>query len=52
MDIARRHVLERVEHNWDREVEFLRGLVERPSTLGDEARVQRFVVEELPTKPS
>lgn len=47
MDMAKRRVLERIEHNWEREEEFLRGLVERPSTLGDEARVQRFVAEEL-----
>src|ERR687897_2353620 len=42
-----RRVLEKVGENWEREVEFLRGLVRRPSTLGSEAVVQRFVAEEL-----
>lgn len=44
---AERRVCERIEENWEREVEFLRGLVRRPSTLGNEAQVQRFVAEEL-----
>lgn len=47
MDEARRRVLEKVDENWESEVEFLRGLVRRPSTLGDEAIVQRFVAAEL-----
>ena len=47
MDEVRRRVLEKVDENWEREVEFLRGLVRRPSTLGGEAVVQRFVAEEL-----
>lgn len=47
MDEAGRQVLEKVDENWEREVEFLRGLVRRPSTLGTEALVQRFVAEEL-----
>jgi acetylornithine deacetylase len=42
-----RRVFEKIDDNWDREVEFLRGLVRRPSTLGNEAHVQRFVAEEL-----
>jgi acetylornithine deacetylase len=42
-----RRVLARIDENWEREVEFLRGLVRRPSTLGGEAVVQRFVAEEL-----
>jgi acetylornithine deacetylase len=42
-----RRVLEKVDENWKWEVEFLRGLVRRPSTLGSEAVVQRFVAEEL-----
>src|ERR687897_2854933 len=42
-----RRVLEKVDENWGREVEFLRGLVRRPSTLGSEAVVQRFVAHEL-----
>jgi acetylornithine deacetylase len=47
VDEARRRVLEKVDENWESEVEFLRGLVRRPSTLGDEAIVQRFVAAEL-----
>jgi acetylornithine deacetylase len=47
VDEVRRRVLEQVDKNWEREVEFLRGLVRRPSTLGNEALVQRFVAEEL-----
>ena len=47
MDAAGRSVVERVEENWEREVEFLRGMVRRPSTLGNEALVQRFVAQEL-----
>ena len=43
----RQRVLAAVDANWEREVEFLRGLVSRRSTLGDEARVQRFVAAEL-----
>lgn len=46
MDASER-VLETVERNWERQLDFLRGLVRRPSTLGNEARVQRFVAEEL-----
>jgi acetylornithine deacetylase len=40
-------LLDRVERNWEREVEFLRGMVRRPSTLGNEALVQRYVAWEL-----
>ena len=47
MEDAQRRVLEHVDRNWDREVEFLRGMVRRPSTLGNEALVQRFIAEEL-----
>ena len=36
-----------VDASWEREIEFLRGLVTRRSTLGDEALVQRFVAAEL-----
>jgi acetylornithine deacetylase len=36
-----------VDASWEREVEFLRGLVTRRSTLGEEALVQRFVAAEL-----
>ena len=46
-DDARRRVLDTVDANWEREVEFLRGLVSRRSTLGEEAGVQRFVAAEL-----
>jgi len=42
-----RRVHEAVDANWDQEVEFLRGLVSRRSTLGEEAPVQRFVAAEL-----
>jgi acetylornithine deacetylase len=42
-----RKVLEKIDENWEREVDFLRGLVHRKSTLGNEAHVQRFVAEEL-----
>ncbi len=41
MDATERRVIEQVDRNWDREVEFLRGMVRRPSTLGNEAQVQR-----------
>ena len=47
MDATQRRVIEQIDRNWDREVEFLRGMVRRPSTLGNEAHVQRFVAEEL-----
>lgn len=47
MDATERRVIEQVDRNWDREVEFLRGMVCRPSTLGNEAQVQRFISEEL-----
>jgi acetylornithine deacetylase len=40
-------VFEKIDENWDGELEFLRGLVRRQSTLGNEAQVQRFVAEEL-----
>jgi acetylornithine deacetylase len=36
-----------IDANWGEEVEFLRGLVSRRSTLGDEAPVQRFVAAAL-----
>jgi acetylornithine deacetylase len=42
-----KRALERVEENWEQEIEFLRGMVQRPSTLGEEARVQRFIAREL-----
>ncbi len=44
---ARRRVLDAIDAAWEREVGFLRGLVSRRSTLGDEASVQRFVAAEL-----
>ncbi|MGI8909091.1 MAG: ArgE/DapE family deacylase [Rubrobacteraceae bacterium] len=47
MDASERRVIERVKRNWEQEVEFLRGMVRRPSTLGNEALVQRFVAQEL-----
>jgi acetylornithine deacetylase len=47
VDEARLRVLAKVDENWEREVDFLRGLVRRPSTLGSEAVVQLFVAKEL-----
>jgi len=47
MDASERRVIERVKRNWEQEVEFLRGMVRRPSMLGNEALVQRFVAQEL-----
>jgi acetylornithine deacetylase len=47
VDEAKSRVLAKIDENWDREIEFLRGLVRRPSTLGGEAVVQRFVAHEL-----
>jgi acetylornithine deacetylase len=46
-DDVRRQVFAAIDADWDRQVEFLRGLVSRRSTLGDEARVQRFIAAEL-----
>ena len=43
----RARVLAAVDAGWGREVELLRELVARPSTLGEEAAVQRRVAEEL-----
>jgi acetylornithine deacetylase len=43
----RQRVLEAVDAAWEREVAFLRGLVQRRSTLGDEAPVQAFIAAEL-----
>ena len=48
-DGARSRVLETVDANWEREIGFLRGLVARRSTLGEEASVQAFVAAELPS---
>ena len=36
-----------IDANWEAEVAFLRGLVSRRSTLGQEAMVQRFIAAEL-----
>lgn len=47
MDGLREEVLQRVDANWERQVGFLADLVRRPSTLGNEARVQRFIAGEL-----
>ena len=46
-DDIRRRVLDAVDAGWEREVEFLRGLVRFRSTLGNEAEVQRYIAEEL-----
>lgn len=47
MDETQQRVLEHIERDWEKEVEFLRGMVRRPSTLGNEALVQRFIAQEL-----
>jgi acetylornithine deacetylase len=47
VDAMERRVLERVEANWERQLDFLRGMVRRPSTLGNEVLVQRFIAKEL-----
>ena len=47
MEATERRVIEQIERNWEREVEFLRGMVRRPSMLGNEALVQHFIVKEL-----
>jgi acetylornithine deacetylase len=47
VDASERRVIETVERNWERQLDFLRGLVQRPSTLGNEALAQRFVAREL-----
>ncbi|WP_207890404.1 ArgE/DapE family deacylase [Rubrobacter taiwanensis] len=46
-DEIRTGLLRRIERNWEQELEFLRGLVRRPSTLGNEAPVQRYIAREL-----
>src|SRR5688500_19185117 len=47
MEEVRQRVLEAVDAAWEREAEFLRGLVQRRSTLGEEAAVQAFIAAEL-----
>ena len=47
MNQVETQVLQKIDANWDQDVEFLRGLVRRPSTLGEEAQVQQFVAREL-----
>lgn len=47
MNQVRTQVLQKIDANWDQEIEFLRGLVRRPSTLGEEAQVQQFIAREL-----
>jgi len=47
VDEAHRRLLELIEKNWDAELRFLQGMVRRPSTLGNEARVQQFIAREL-----
>jgi acetylornithine deacetylase len=47
LDAVGRRVIEQVERNWEHEAEFLRGMIRRPSTLRNEALVQRFVAREL-----
>lgn len=47
MNQVKTQVLQKIDANWDQEFEFLRGLVRRPSTLGEEAQVQQFIAREL-----
>ena len=47
MNQVETQVLQKIDANWDQEVEFLRGLVRRPSTLHEEAQVQQFIAREL-----
>jgi acetylornithine deacetylase len=47
MGELRQRVLEAIDADWEREVVFLRGLVERRSTLGEEGAVQAFIAAEL-----
>jgi acetylornithine deacetylase len=47
MTEVRERVLDAVDSGWEREVEFLRGLVQRRSVLGEEAAVQAFIAAEL-----
>lgn len=47
MNDLEQRVLDRIERSREEEIGFLRELVRRPSTLGDEARVQKFIAKEL-----
>src|SRR3954466_1856233 len=46
-DAVRQRAFAAVDAGWERQVEFLRGIVSRPSLLGQEAAVQRVVADEL-----
>jgi acetylornithine deacetylase len=47
VDAARQRAFEAVDAGWERQVEFLRGIVSRPSLVGQEGAVQRFIADEL-----
>ena len=47
MNELEQRVTDQIEQNWEGETSFLQGLVQRPSTLGNEARVQQFIADEL-----
>lgn len=47
MNDLEQRVLDRIERTREEETSFLRELVRRPSTLGNEARVQKFIAKEL-----
>ncbi len=47
MNDLEQRVLDRIEQSRDEETRFLQGMVRRPSTLGKEALVQKFIEKEL-----
>lgn len=47
MQALEREVLRQVETNREEQIEFLRGLVRRRSTLGNEAQAQQFIAAEI-----
>lgn len=47
MNDLEQRVLDRIEQSREEETRFLQGMVRRPSTLGNEALVQRFIAKEL-----
>lgn len=47
MNDLEKKVLNVIDENWESEVHFLRGLIQRPSILGNEAVVQNFISRHL-----
>lgn len=47
MNAMENQVLRRIDENWESEVDFLRELVKRPSTLGNEAEIQNYIAGTL-----